>query len=197
MLTFLDTSPELQGHDMQQKKKVLKQLFVGNNPQTALTGLVEFTQVLEAQDHPCTAQRPHDASVNTETTATNPPPSKECKKFDKRKRLPAVLAAALGGIGIATIGVGIAFTVTGLGAPVGIALKVVGGTLLAVVATAPLGAGAVAFDKAFITTKKRDTTTEKPEEGETPKADNISNSAGTSASCTSYNPLNLPVKYNK
>ena len=221
----------MQGHNRAKTKKLLKQLFVGNNPKTALTSLMDFTGVQETQGHPSAAERPQSASVDTETTATLTPPCEECTGKDQNRGSYAILAALLGGIGIAAIAVGVAIACTGVGGPVGGGASIAGATLLVVAGAVACGAGltsgGVGCGEAMKQTKKRTATTEdatvaieeyegteqmgttqsldRPHHGDPlirsrdrqQQGDEASfctiNGAGTSATCTSYNPLNWPV----
>ena len=222
LMAFINMSPAMKGRDGSKTKKLLKQLFIGKNPKTALRSLMEFTGVQE--DYLFTAGRSH-------TDANTPPcDHEECVKDDKHRistRSYALLAAVLGGMGIAAIGVGVAIACTGIGGPVGCGASIAGATLLLLAGIVTIGAstpttvGAMC-GRAMKQTKKDDIATEEHEDGEiegpgftegrdiprAPHEDPLIRSGddqqytasagssrrfGTSTPCRSYNLYNWPV----
>lgn len=222
LLDIINMSPAMKGRDGSKTKKLLKQLFIGQNPKTALKSLMEFTGVQE--DYLLTAGRLH--------TDTNTPPYEECVKDDQHRistRSYALLAAVLGGMGIAAIGVGVAVACTGIGGPVGCGACIAGATSLLLAGIVTIGASTttagVMCGRAMKQTKKEDVTTEEHEDGELegagftegrdiPRAHEAPlirsgddqqykasadsfRSFGTSTPCRSYNQLNLPVVHSE
>ena len=202
LLEFINNAPELKDRDKDQIKRLLKQLFIGKNPKTALVSLMNLTQV-----------------ATTDSTS----PCEESKKDDRKSY--AILAAVLGGMGIAAIGVGVAIACTGVGGPVGGGASIAGAVLLLAAGAITVGAGGVASTK-LVKRTNEDVATDENEEGEELKKTNetlhhedplvrpenqlqaqdqqdkpqdgdkkASVSTSTSASCTSYNQLNLPALY--
>ena len=192
----------MKGRDNSKTKKLLKQLFIGKNPKTALASLKDFTGI-QAE---C-VQEANGQQTNSNTYSY------------------AILAAVLGGVGIAAIGVGVAIACTGVGGPVGCGASIAGATLLllagAIACGGGIAAGGVMCGRAMKQAKKKDTT-EEHREGEREelkiteaheipcphddplirRVDKIQESTmigsfsgtGTSVpSCCSYNPHNWPV----
>ena len=191
----------MKGRDNSKTKKLLKQLFIGKNPKTALASLKDFTGIQAECVQEANGQQ---RSSNTHSYA--------------------ILAAVLGGMGIVAIGVGVAIACTGVGGPVGCGASIAGATLLLLAGAIVCGGGIAAgvmCGRAMKHAKKEDTT-EEHREGEreelkiteaheiprphddplTRRVGKIQDSAmiasfsstGTSVpSCRSYNPHNWPV----
>ena len=190
----------MKGRDNSKTKILLKQLFIGKNPKTALASLLEFTGIQEER-------------------------TKEGCKQHSNTPSYAILAAVLGGMGIAAIGVGIVIACTGVGGPVGCGASIAGATLLllagAVVCGGGIAAVGVMCDRAVRQRKGKDLKGEEDNDGEIEETmitepreippphddplirgvgiqvtasvvDSLKSSLTSGPSCRSYNPHNWP-----
>ena len=111
----------MKGRDNSKTKMLLKQLFLGKNPKTALASLMDFTGIQ--------AECVQEANI---------------KQTSSNTHSYAILAAVLGGMGIVAIGVGVAIACTGVGGPVGCGASIAGATLLLLAGTVVCGGGIAA-----------------------------------------------------
>ena len=121
MLRYINASPAMKGRDNLKTKMLLKQLFLGKNPKTALASLMDFTGIQAECVQEANGQQ---RSSNTHSYA--------------------ILAAVLGGVGIVAIGVGVAIACTGVGGPVGCGASIAGATLLLLAGAIVCGGGIAA-----------------------------------------------------